>query len=483
MWDNSNSQLASYAVYSAAQAGIEIPQTYWQAVDGHWVSCQQNDGQWGYSEADSDPRVSMTCAGLASFFVTFDRLGASMNATKFGNPALTPRMQKAMDWLEQSDNSTTMLGPLTRYVSYNLFTLERVGLDSGYKFFGSHEWYRELAGRVISVQWPSGAFGRNVDGYDTVVESAFTLLFLSKGRPPIFMEKLKFDGDWSNRPRDLANATRFASKALERPLNWEVVPLNRDWTDWLDSPLMYIASDQPPNFSDLDIAKLRNYIQSGGMLFTHADGSSKAFSDYIEKTLAPKLFPQYQMQPVQADDPIYSMQYPMSVPGFRAVGARGSGKATTQSINPKPDTQNPTPDSHTAPQLLGIRNGSRRGCWCTVKMITFPCLAESDRERFAAGFSISNESVCVCRGQKRSTKSRDIPADRTADDTTNFATHSRRAAHLHRRQQRSRTRRLAAIRQLDAIDDESRDRFDHPASRGIVADLRRCRRPHRQCCG
>src|SRR6185436_15525808 len=100
----------------------------------------------------------------------------------------------------------------------------------------AHDWYRELSAKVIPVQWPNGAFGLSPDGYDTVVQTAFTILFLSRGRHPIFMEKLRFDGAWANHPRDIANAARFASRELERQLNWQVVPLAHDWTDWFDSP-------------------------------------------------------------------------------------------------------------------------------------------------------------------------------------------------------------------------------------------------------
>jgi hypothetical protein len=319
-WDNSNSQFGAFGVACGADAGIEIPVKYWQAVEGHWLKDEMTidgdmtRGRWSYSPFECTPSISMTWAGIASLFVTHDWL---TQAQKPGTVSAQPYNQgltAGMKWLEEADNSTTLSDAATYYVGYNLFTLERIGLSSGYKYFGTHDWYRELSQRVVGVQWPNGAFGKTYEGYDAVVQTAFTILFLSRGRHPIFMEKLRFDGQWANHPRDVANATAFASRELERKLNWEVVPIDHEWTDWLDSPVLFIASHQAPVLKDSDIEKLRSYANSGGLLFTHADAGSAAFTDFVEKTLAPKLYPNYEMQDVPESDPIYSVQYKLNAP-------------------------------------------------------------------------------------------------------------------------------------------------------------------------
>ena len=68
----------------------------------------------------------------------------------------------------------------------------------------------------------------------TVSTTAYSLLFLSRGRHPIFMNKLRFDGYWANRPRDIANLSHYATTVLERPLNWQVVSLKSATPDRLD---------------------------------------------------------------------------------------------------------------------------------------------------------------------------------------------------------------------------------------------------------
>ena len=50
-----------------------------------------------------------------------------------------------------------------------------------------------------------------------VVNTSFAILFLAQGRAPIVMNKLEYDiagkdGNWNQRPRDVANVTRWIGK-------------------------------------------------------------------------------------------------------------------------------------------------------------------------------------------------------------------------------------------------------------------------------
>lgn len=311
-WDNSNSQYGLLGVWAGAEAGVEVPSSYWSAVGAHWVETQLSDGTWSYA-GDPGGSVSMTAAGLASLFVTHDWLDAPKYATRVGREPFSPALQRGLNWLEQGGNALDLSG---HHWSYTLYGIERVGLASGFKYFGANDWYRRLAETVVAAQQSDGSWGDTID-------TSFALLFLARGRHPVLMNKVRFGGYWANRPRDAANLTRFAARALERELNWQVVPLRPPggWTDWLDSPILYIASHKTPALVEADYDNLRQFVDAGGLLFTHADGDSAAFNQFAAD-LAAKLFEKYEMADLSGSHDIYNLVFKIDAaerPALRGV--------------------------------------------------------------------------------------------------------------------------------------------------------------------
>jgi hypothetical protein len=314
-WDNSNSQYGLLGVWSGAEAGMEVTSGYWGAVQKHWIDCQGRDGAWGYSAGSE--RLSMTLAGLASLFVCHDYLDSPTSSGNVGRPPFSPAQAKGLDWLEKGDRILEEDGGDSIWWGYTLYGVERVGLASGFKFFGKHDWYRERGRTALDMQLANGSWG------DNEIATAYALLFLARGRHPILMNKLRFDGAWANRPRDVANLARFATRELERPLNFQVVSVEREWTDWTDSPVLYLSSHADPKLTDGQVTSIRKFIEAGGLLFTQADGGQAGF-DQFAKELAARLFPMYPMQPVPKDHLVYSMLYKVDPPPPLMMVSNGS---------------------------------------------------------------------------------------------------------------------------------------------------------------
>ena len=111
----------------------------------------------------------------------------------------------------------------------------------------------------------------------------------------------------------MAHLARFVSDRLERPFNWQVVTLRRNWFDWLDSPVLYISGSGTPNFLPADYDALRAFSDAGGLIFTHADGGSVDFHRWVEQMVR-KVFPKYELTLVPANHVIYSIVYPIKSP-------------------------------------------------------------------------------------------------------------------------------------------------------------------------
>jgi hypothetical protein len=128
------------------------------------------------------------------------------------------------------------------------------------------------------------------------------MLFLTRGRAPVGLSKLQYfvsadnqetEGNWNQRPRDLANFDLWMGRQVEldRLLNWQVVNLRAQAGDLHDAPILYIAGDKALHFADEPKQKLKTFIEQGGMILFNADCGSAEFTESV-KQLAAEMFPQ-----------------------------------------------------------------------------------------------------------------------------------------------------------------------------------------------
>jgi len=197
---------------------------------------------------------------------------------------------------------------------YTLYTIERMGLASGRKYIGTHDWYQEGADRLLKSQAADGSFPNQ---QPWLAETCFSALFLVRGRAPMVMNKLEYSltnnseaskvANWNQRPRDVANITEWIGKQTERHLLWQIANLNAPAEELLDAPILYIAGNQVLNFTDEELAKLKGYVEAGGLIVGNPDCAAPAFADSF-KSLGRKLFPAYEFAPLPETHPIYTNQ-------------------------------------------------------------------------------------------------------------------------------------------------------------------------------
>jgi hypothetical protein len=317
-WDHSVSQYGVLGMWACTQVGIEVPSAYWQVTEQAWKAHQYEDGGWSYRFHDPRPdrtkeTISMTAAGLATLFITQEMLHTTDTLECRGNYK-DANIERAMKWMGANFWSLKENQPY-----YSLYGCERVGVAGGYKYIGNVNWFQAGANYIVGNQRQDGSLGQphNENNTKCIPDTCFGLMFLSRGRAPIMMEKLQYTlaqaaqekeakpASWNQRPRDVANVTRWVGKQIERDLNWQIVNLDAPVEELQDAPILYISGKEALNFKAEDLAKLRRFIAYGGLVVGNADCSNKVFADSFVQ-LGNKLFPDYKFRELPMDHILYT---------------------------------------------------------------------------------------------------------------------------------------------------------------------------------
>ena len=308
-YDLSNTQMAILALREAALAGIEIPRVVWERNHALYLKEQKQDGAWNYGSPASETNDhlggntpgygTMTAAGLASLFITMDNLDLASGCPCRGGRSnqsrgdFDRRVDAALKWLEDNfkpdSNPKGPDGP-GAHKFYWLYAVERVGIAAGYKYFGTHNWFREGAEHLLKTQQPNGSWGG-------IPDTCFALLFLYKGRAPVLYNKLEFKGEWNSHRRDAANLTTYIEKIKEQIFHWQIVSLRAPVEDLHDAPILYITPESVPEFSDEHKQKLRQFTDTGGTILFEASCGNPAVRKWAQ-SFVKEIWPEWPLKPL-----------------------------------------------------------------------------------------------------------------------------------------------------------------------------------------
>jgi hypothetical protein len=322
-YDRSNSQYGVLGVWAAEQAGADIPQKYWEMVDKGWKSAQRNDGGWNYHTDNGDAATNigtatMTCAGVASLFITQDYLLRIKKWDACAGGTFNVNIENGLKYVEKHISELIGGGNY-----YGMYGVERIATASGRRYFGAVDWFE--AGADYAVKQQDARIGSFSGKYGPIPDSCFAMLFLSRGRAPLMMNKLQYtpaqkkqSGDdenkevevWNERPRDVANLARWTGPRIETFLNWQIVNLSVRADQLHEAPILCISGNEALNFSDDEKDKLRTFVEQGGMILGTADCNSMIFARSFEK-LGTDLFKNYEFRQLPPGHLIFTgEQYP-----------------------------------------------------------------------------------------------------------------------------------------------------------------------------
>jgi hypothetical protein len=304
-YDRSSSQYAVLGMWALEQAGGRIPEQYWEIVDAAWRRRQAADGGWSYRD-DGDVLPSMTAAGIATLFITQDYT-LRPDWGKTHGSVRDPSIERGLLWMDNHIDEAIK----SNY--YTLYGIERIGAASGRRFFGTTDWYQLGAEYLISIQKQDGSWEGD---RGAIPDTCFGLLFLSRGRAPLLMEKLEYQADqrngpadvWNERPRDVANLAAWMGRQQESFYNWQVVNLELRPEQLHDAPILYISGSRALDFDSGQKETLRRFVEQGGMILGNADGGEPAFANTFMK-LGRELFPKYTFKEPAPNDLIWREQF------------------------------------------------------------------------------------------------------------------------------------------------------------------------------
>jgi len=315
----STSNYGVLGLWSAAEAGESIPPQFWGSVEQAWIRGQLPEGGWSYSyppapfaevrgRNDLIALPSMTAAGLATLLICQDYIGVTGKGSRISETAVA----KATTWLDANFAKVFELTAYDNFAGqlYTLHNLERIGAASGLRYIGSKDWFAIGVEYLARTQLADGSW----DGLGGKINNtSFALMFLSHANARPAFVKLDYTPPgaqepvtWSENPRDIAALTRWASRATERRLRWEIVNSKTSLDELLASRVMVITGSKAMELTPELTTRIRDFALNGGLVLgvpTTDAGFAQSF-----KTLGESIFTGYSFRDLKPEHPIFTQQ-------------------------------------------------------------------------------------------------------------------------------------------------------------------------------
>lgn len=321
-----DTQNAAMGLAAAVDADYEVPADVWKGIERTFVASQNPDGGWRQKfDADLSKtylakpiRMDDTAGAAAAVQIAQDF--SRTDAAARGN-AHSAVVDKALEWMNKNYAAAVSEGATAAGVGTphdSLYGIEQVALATGLRRFNSQDWYADGSVWYLANQRKkAGNWGsQSRSGVDyRVKDTCWALLFLQRGRVPLAMAKLDYSNGsenekkalWNQRPRDAANVVRWIGRSIERDLRWQIVTTEEDLNALLEAPVLYLPGGDALALKADAKAKLKDYVDHGGLIFAVADASNPLFSKTVER-LGLELFPGYEWRDIPDTHPLFSSQ-------------------------------------------------------------------------------------------------------------------------------------------------------------------------------
>lgn len=311
--DRNSDRISSYygvaGLLGCEQVGREIPAKFWSRAETALRKSQSAEGTWSRhpgEAAGSDVDFRTVAAAYLSLHIAADHRDPKASAECGGN-FIDKNADLAMAWLD--GHAAVTISTITSGKSSDpcesAVWVKRVGEASAARRLGGKVWLAEIGSWLLHAQREDGSWG------GSVTETAYALQFLSRCKIPVAFNKLAYppgaNGAACNqRPHDMFNlADRVGYNLCSTLVAYQIVTADSAIEDLCSAPVLFISGNAPIEFTDAQVARLRTYVERGGLIVGNSDCGSAQFSTGFTAWGA-KLFPNYQFAELSANSAIFT---------------------------------------------------------------------------------------------------------------------------------------------------------------------------------
>lgn len=130
-----------------------------------------------------------------------------------------------------------------------------------------------------------------------------------KTRDQLVIAQVAHSGEWDPTPHALPNLMKYVQKntALNVQFKRDVLKSFAD-TDVYKHPVLYMTGLRDFKLSDVEVARLREYLRSGGVLIADAAAGRKAFDVAFRREIK-RALPDRKLEAIKASSPLYQMPF------------------------------------------------------------------------------------------------------------------------------------------------------------------------------
>jgi len=162
-----------------------------------------------------------------------------------------------------------------------------------------------------------------------------------KTRDQLVIAQIAHNGDWDPTPHALPNLMKYIQKNTTLNVQFKRETVNLADVDIFKHPVLYITGLRDFKLTDAEVARLKTYLTSGGVLIADAAAGNAAFDVAFRREIK-RVLPNSELETLPADSPVYQMPY-----AIKTVDYSGIVKAQDPTLN--------------TPALQGIRIDAQLG--------------------------------------------------------------------------------------------------------------------------